>query len=293
MAQTTVFLNPDKDNSIYAEVTANSNGLGSLYAGVNGADFPIRALLHFDITGNLPTGATIVGANLILDLHRRVPAEPGTTFNIHVLTQDWGEGSSIAGTTGGGGGLGTTALAPDATWTDAMLGTTFWGVAGGDYVAQSSASTLVSSLGTYTWSSGNMIVDVQSWYDNPAINFGWILKAQDETISSTGASFGSKDQGIAPILEVTYTTTLGLEDNSLSQVSIYPNPVTDKLQIRIPAGVEINRIRLFNLLGQQVFETQANSTVNQEVDLSVLQAGVYMVELSDGDNTVVKRIIKE
>ena len=294
MGQTTVNINPDKDNSIYAETTTNSNGLGSLYNGVNGVGFANRSLLHFDIAGTLPANATITDVNLILDLHRRASGAVGEDFSLHVLLQDWGEGVSLAGDEFvGGGGAGAVAIAPDATWTDAMVGTSFWGVAGGDFVVVPSATTNVAGLGVYIWTSGTMIVDVQTWYDNPAINFGWILKIDDEGIADTAAAFGSKDQGVMPILEVTYTTTLGLEDNSLSQVSIYPNPVKHNLVIKTPSGLNIDKIRLFNLLGQQIIEMAPNTNGNPEVDLSELQSGVYLVELSSNNQTVVRRIIKE
>ncbi|MBT8253766.1 MAG: T9SS type A sorting domain-containing protein [Flavobacteriaceae bacterium] len=293
VAQTTVMINPDKDNSIYQEITTNSNGLGSLFAGVNLASEPSRALLYFDIAGTLPANATISNVNLILDLHKRAPNGVGENFSLHIVTQDWGEGTSLAGTTAGGGGAGAPAIAPDATWLDAMFGTAPWATAGGDFIASPSATTNVGAPGVYSWTSATMTTDAQAWYDIPANNFGWLLKIDDELPNGTAAAFGSKDQGVAPILEVTFTTSLGLEDVSLSQLSLYPNPFNDKLILNKPAGLFIDSVRVFNVLGQQVSQITSGLTDISELDLAELQAGLYLVEVSDGNQSVVKRVIKE
>ena len=46
---------------------------------------------------------------------------------------------------------------------------------GGDFSATVSASQSVGAIGQYTWSSAQMVADVQSWLDNPASNFGWLV----------------------------------------------------------------------------------------------------------------------
>ncbi len=231
IGQTTVFIGPDKDNSIYSEALnqSNSNGLGSLFSGVNGFGAPSRALIHFDIAGTLPVGAVVTDVTLSLDLHRRGTSSVGEDYSLHVVTLDWGEGTSVAGTVAGGGGAGAAAIAPDATWLDAMFGTSTWGTVGGDFMPAPSATTNVdTTLGNYDWTSAAMVTDVQSWFDSPSTNFGWILKMDNESVTDIlGGSWGSKDQGVAPSLSVTYTDTLGLTDNELSTFTIYQNPAKD------------------------------------------------------------------
>ncbi len=292
-AQTTTFLDPDKDNSIYAEITNRSNGLGSLYTGTNNNSFAARALLFFDIAGSLPANATITQAILRLDLHKRGPAGGSQNFSLHVVNKDWGEGTSLAGTVAGGGGAGAPAIPPDATWTDAMFGTSFWSNPGGDYMATPSATTAVSGIGPYAWFNTNMDNDVQAWYNSPATNFGWILKIDNEGPSGTAAAWGSKDQGVSPVLEITYTTPLSLDDPGLDEVSLYPNPVKKELNISSPANLNINRITILNLLGQRVKQLGTPSGRLNKLDLSELNSGVYLVEISSDLGTAVKRILKE
>ena len=60
-----------------------------------------------------------------------------------------------------------------------------------------SASQSVGDIGDYTWSSAQMIADVQSWLDNPAINFGWLVLG-DESTSTTTKRFDTRESASPP-----------------------------------------------------------------------------------------------
>ena len=99
------------------------------------------------------------------------------TVELHKLLADWGEGTSHAPM---GEGDGAPATPNDATWRHRFFDTIFWTTQGGDFSATVSASQSVGGVGQYTWSSAQMVADVQSWLDNPASNFGWLVLG-DET----------------------------------------------------------------------------------------------------------------
>ena len=97
----TVVLNPAKDNSIYdgSVVTGtlqnNSCGAGvDLFAGTNARNPPKarRALLEFDIAGNIPAGAVIDDVTLTVT-HNLTPDLQQATMTLRPLTRDWGEGT--------------------------------------------------------------------------------------------------------------------------------------------------------------------------------------------------------
>lgn len=199
-AQSVVEFLPERDNSIYSE-SENSNGEGKLFAGQNCSDNTRRALIEFDIASLIPAGATITDVTLTLALENTSPGAGTQDYGIHRVLTEWGEGTSF------GTGEGGEAVAPDATWLDAMFETSEWDDAGGDFNPDASAISPISELiGTYTWSSPEMVNNVQDWLDYPGSNHGWILIG-DEEVTCTARRFGSKDAGDAPILEVTYTCT--------------------------------------------------------------------------------------
>lgn len=216
---TFITLSPAKDNSIYSEST-NSNGQGKLFSGTTASGNKRRALMQFDFS-SIPSGAIITNASLDLTVDQ-FSGSLTSQYNLHSLTRDWGEGTSS------GGGTGATAVAPDATWTDAMLGTTTWTTVGGDFNSTSSAAKIFSnSTGVQSISSTGMVNDIASWIANPVNNYGWILVG-DETTNQTARRIGSKDQGTAPILTIGYilpsapdtTTTTACDSFTMSSGTV-------------------------------------------------------------------------
>ena len=213
-SQTTVDIDAEIDNSIYSE-SDNSSGVGQLYSGNTCSGNTRRALIQFDVAAILPIGAVVTDVTLTLNCNNVSMSAVPNDYSIHVLSVEWGEGAST------GGGLGTAAIAPDATWTDAMFGTDTWGVPGGDFVALSSATTtLPDVVGDASWSSVGMVTDVQNWLSNPSTNFGWILIG-DEAGTCSARRFGSKDEGVEPVLEVTYTCAGGDPLAVCQSVTVY------------------------------------------------------------------------
>ncbi len=201
-AQTTVELNPDKDNSIYSE-SENSNGEGKLFSGQTCSDNSRRALLEFDIAAIVPFGATITDVTLTLNMDNVSPGAGTQDYSLHRAVTEWGEGTSS------GDGEGAAPVAPDATWLDAMYESSEWDDAGGDFYSVASATSPIGEVLTdYTWSSTRVVANVQNWLDYPNSNHGWILIG-DEEITCSARRFGSKDDGTAPVLEVTYTCADG------------------------------------------------------------------------------------
>ena len=99
----TLALAPSKDNTLYRNGgAALSNATGEHhFVGNNNRGYSRRAIIAFDVTGQVPAGATITGVTLTLSVSR-TQAE-AQIVAVHRLLADWGEGSSKA-TRGEGGG---------------------------------------------------------------------------------------------------------------------------------------------------------------------------------------------
>lgn len=276
-------LNPIRDNSIYSE-NNNSNGLGELFSGktgINNGNNLRRALIKFDLT-SIPSGANITNVTLMVNVIAESQGAGTETYRIHGLTKDWGEGTSL------GGGTGAVAIAPDATWNQAKLGTSSWTTPGGDFTA-SVASLNISGLGNRTFlSTSNFVSLVQAWLDNPVSNNGLILIG-DETISNSARRFGSKDVGVKPVLSVTWSPPLSIDEFSISNFKISPNPSTSEIRLQLPATVTTASVKVYTILGKEVY---SNSTYEAPIDVSSWNNGIYLVQVSDLENTKTKRFIK-
>jgi hypothetical protein len=159
-----------------------------------------RALLLFDIAGSMPSGSTINSVSLTLTVVSTPFDGVNSTFELHRIIATWGEGTG----TGQGG---APAAAGDATWVHRKWPDVEWTTPGGDFDDAISALQDISGDGDYSFTSPNLVADVQSWLDNPSTNFGWLLRSQSETTPVTIRRFASRDYvGNAPVLLVDYST---------------------------------------------------------------------------------------
>jgi hypothetical protein len=195
---------PSKDNTLYEfdpKEGDTSNALGlHFFAGETAMGELRRGVLAFDIAGSIPPGSTITAVSLSMNVSR-VPVDTAFTVELHKLLADWGEGTSDAP---GEEGDGAPATTNDATWRHRFFDTIFWTMQGGDFSATVTASQLVGPLGQYTWSSAQMVADVQSWLNNPASNFGWLVLG-DETAIATAKRFDTRESASPPVLTIQYT----------------------------------------------------------------------------------------
>lgn len=193
-----------KDNTLYESSTgAFSSGAGpTFFVGRTATGAIRRGLIAFDIAGSLPGGAIVTSATLTLNMSSTIAA--ATNVSLHRTLQDWGEGTSNAGVSGGGG---APSSAGDATWIHTFFDTGFWSTAGGSFAATSSATTSVAAIGNYSWSSAALTSDVQNMLDNPGANFGWTMVG-DESAAATAKRFETRESlaaNLRPVLVVEYT----------------------------------------------------------------------------------------
>ena len=197
---------PSKDNTLYEFDPAegdHSNGAGfHFFAGENGTGELRRGVLAFDIAERIPPGSTITAVSLSMNMSM-TPAG-AITVELHKLLADWGEGTSHAPS---GEGDGAPATPSDATWRHRFFDTIFWTTQGGDFSATVSASQSVGPIGQYTWSSPQMVADVQLWLDNPASNFGWLVLG-DESAVATAKRFDTRESASPPVLTIQYVRTM-------------------------------------------------------------------------------------
>ena len=101
-------------------------------------------------------------------------------------------------------------------------------------------------------------------------------------------SFSDADQGYIQIDDINVGTTLAYEAFDLVGLSYFPNPVKDLLYFKYAEKIE--RVEVYNLLGQQVFFY--NGSAN-EIDLSSLSNGAYIVKILTEVGVKSVKIIKQ
>ena len=272
------------DNTMFKGLEL-SNGIGEyFFAGTTKDDVTKRALVMFNLAELVPEDITVDSAILVL-----VPTKvkPGSTsINVHMLTTEWGEGSSKAED---GDGKGAPATANDATWEFAKFNTHPWIRSGGDYALEASATSTVSTGNDAVFSSILITANVNFWLANPSNNYGWILIG-DESSTSTSAKFGSRDHPddmLWPKLKLYYqgTTSVNRFANSTSDLMLYQGARTDEIIISNGGDPVLSLIEVYSIAGAKVFSSQFQLSQGENtVNVGIQEAGIYIYQIMNAGN---------
>lgn len=82
---------------------------------------------------------------------------------------------------------------------------------------------------------------------------------------------------------------VGLSEINENAVTVYPNPVSDVLNIS--SETTISSVKVYNLTGQLIMETKLNTT-ERELNVSNLSSGIYIIKLEVDNSSVNYKIIK-
>jgi len=115
-----------------------------------------------------------------------------------------------------------------------------------------------------------------NWTDNTHIvsidtNFTFTIKANRKLVAN-------------------FTSTLGIKENTLNNISIYPNPTKDNLTIEINSTKE-QRLEIINLIGQTIYTNIINKKAT--INTSAFANGVYIIKLYTNKETIVRKFVKE
>src|SRR5690606_38940383 len=79
-----------------------------------------------------------------------------------------------------------------------------------------------------------------------------------------------------------------IKDNNIAGLSIYPNPATGSV-LNVTSHNNIEKsVAIFDVLGKQVINTK---TVNGSVNIADLNAGVYIVKVTEEGKTATRKLV--
>lgn len=98
----------------------------------------------------------------------------------------------------------------------------------------------------------------------------------------TDGSYGAQDTG-----NFSSNGVLNVNQVEFENLSIYPNPTRDILNI---SNAENANIQVFDILGKMILSKE-NLSLNEQLIVSSLNAGVYFAKISKEGNTTTKKFI--
>lgn len=145
------------------------------------------------------------------------------------------------------------------------------------------------SSGTFYLSVNGNVVATIDYSDTPqTITIPNINVENNVTVLIDGNSVAS-NRVMFDDLSWTCYSSLGMKEFDLATIKIYPNPTNGSLYIDLNNATE-TLVEIYSVLGKKVFQKSINSTEN--LQLNHLSAGVYILKLTQENNSISKKLIK-
>ena len=93
---------------------------------------------------------------------------------------------------------------------------------------------------------------------------------------------------------VNVTDPLSVNDYNIIQLDVYPNPVSDVVNVKLNTLNEDTELEIYNMLGKVVMKKSYDfNAESYSIDISEFVAGVYILKVSSGESTSYKKFIKK
>ncbi|WP_417355170.1 T9SS type A sorting domain-containing protein [Flavobacterium sp.] len=89
------------------------------------------------------------------------------------------------------------------------------------------------------------------------------------------------------------TNELSTDNFLATQLSIYPNPSSDVINITNASNILLNGVEIIDLNGRVVKSAKFNGVSEAQVNISDLSAGMYLMNVSSDQGTTTKKIVKK
>lgn len=156
--------------------------------------------------------------------------------------------------------------------------------------------TLITPLGTYTnvvrLKSTQTITDVYSGgtLNSTIVTYNWYKAGIHHEIANVSATTSNGNTTYSSYY-TNVPTNLGLEENELINLSVFPNPSTDVLHIN--SDEVISKIEFYTLSGELSLDHSMNESNTAEINIAALNSGMYLVKVYGKDGSIsVQRITK-
>lgn len=95
------------------------------------------------------------------------------------------------------------------------------------------------------------------------------------------------------VVSAVNTITLGVNDIVSTKFNVYPNPATDVVTITNTESIGIDKITVTDINGRIVKTNNYNQQAEIQLNVSDLNAGVYILNVSTKEGTATKKFIKK
>jgi len=147
-------------------------------------------------------------------------------------------------------------------------------------------------LADFRFSNNTLDYILDNWQWVNTSSLGVVDSVRFYLYSSDNGSFGMNTPAFFALDDFTTSQQVGLAKNqSVFNVSIYPNPASDKIFIQAERA-EVIKYEISSIGGQVVLDGTFHDGENI-INLEELNSGIYFIKIGTANNTQIKKIIKD
>ena len=149
---------------------------------------------------------------------------------------------------------------------------------------------------TIIWTWGSGVHNLRSTSGTESFDSGYFT-VSGSTFTYTFNQVGSTDYVCDPHQgnmngTVTVTSTAGISENKLLSFEMYPNPVSDVLNIQLPSGTDKAEVGVYDYTGRLV-SSKTISSNDSTLDVQKISKGIYIIRVATNNKIGVQRFIKK
>ena len=85
---------------------------------------------------------------------------------------------------------------------------------------------------------------------------------------------------------------VGVSENALANIKIYPNPTTGQLTID-NGQLTIKSVAIFDIYGRNMLSLKSQESPETKINISHLPCGIYFLQIHTEQGTVNKKVVKQ
>jgi len=162
------------------------------------------------------------------------------------------------------------------------------------YTTLSADATINTQMGTYNNipQNGYVVYQVTNSASTAGKTIVWMTAWEGDIQYFNNSNFSVNPSGCFWIKDLTFPISSAVvEDYLASSLEMYPNPTDSLVTVKLPDNIHINEIRVSSLDWLTLFMIPA--TTSNQIDLSSLASGVYLVNIETDQGTVSKKLIRQ
>ncbi len=139
-----------------------------------------------------------------------------------------------------------------------------------------------------------LVYFIEHWIEGIGSNFGILQSGSSMVVGWYTRFLCMSEDGeliyMNPDYSSCYLVSTNIEEIHYSRIQVYPNPTKDIIHIKNSENVKIESISIIDLNGQNLLEFEKD---RNELDLSGLSSGIYLLKLTYQKGEVYRKIIIE